>query len=325
MDKKLITVIIPIYNAEEYLERCLKSVINQTYSNIEIILIDDGSQDNCPNICDKYAKIDERIKVIHKKNSGVSAARNDGLKIAKGEYVTFIDSDDYVDKKYIEILYKDCLKNNAEVSIIGTNAISETGKTTGDYSIEKKKIYNSEGSIKQLLLGKYYKSAVWGKMYKLDLFKDIRFNVNTKIGEDLEILCKILSECKTINVNTKERLYYYIIRDNSVSHNAEKEIRDEELAVSENIIKEICIKYPKLKKYAIGRYIEVNITQIVEIIGNDRISEEEKCIEIEKLKENINKYKKYKHLQNYKVKIKLLLIYSDVNLLKKLLEKMRRI
>ena len=113
---ELISIIIPIYNVEKYLHCCINSVIRQTYKNLEIILIDDGSPDNCGKICDEYAKKDNRIKVIHKENGGLSSARNAGLDIAKGEYISFVDSDDYVAENFIEKLYKLCKENDADIA-----------------------------------------------------------------------------------------------------------------------------------------------------------------------------------------------------------------
>ena len=109
MDRELISVIIPIYKVEDLLERCVNSVINQTYNNLQIILVDDGSPDNCPKLCDDFAKKDNRILVIHKENGGLSDARNYGIEKAKGKYITFIDSDDYIDDRMIEILYSNRL------------------------------------------------------------------------------------------------------------------------------------------------------------------------------------------------------------------------
>ena len=111
MKKELITIVIPVYKVEKYIDRCIKSVINQTYKNLEIILVDDGSPDNCPKICDEYAEKDKRIKVIHKKNGGLSDARNVGIEAAKGKYISFIDSDDWIEKDFIECLYKSIKKN----------------------------------------------------------------------------------------------------------------------------------------------------------------------------------------------------------------------
>ena len=114
MEKRLISIIIPVYNVEEYIEQCIQSVINQTYKKLEIILIDDGSLDKSGKICDAYADRDKRIIVIHKENGGLSDARNKGIDIASGEYITFVDSDDYVEDSFIEDLYTTLINNNAE-------------------------------------------------------------------------------------------------------------------------------------------------------------------------------------------------------------------
>ena len=117
MEKPLISIIIPVYKVEKYLEKCIKSVLDQTYKNLQIILVDDGSPDNCGNICDNYAKIDNRIEVIHKENGGLSDARNVGLKKARGKYIGFVDSDDYVSNEMFENMYNTLVNNNADVSI----------------------------------------------------------------------------------------------------------------------------------------------------------------------------------------------------------------
>ena len=126
--KPLITIIIPVYKVEDYLDKCVESVVNQTYKNLEIILVDDGSPDNCPKMCDDWAKKDKRIKVIHKENGGLSDARNKGIDIAKGEFITFIDSDDYVENNYVEFLYNLVRENHAEISM-GKQYVRNTNKT----------------------------------------------------------------------------------------------------------------------------------------------------------------------------------------------------
>ena len=130
--EELISIIVPIYKTEKYLDRCIKSIINQTYKNLEVILVDDGSPDRCGVICDKWAQKDKRIKVIHKENGGVSDSRNAGLDIANGEYIGFVDSDDYIHKDFIKILYNLCKENNSDISVC------ETFKTDKDEDINNK-------------------------------------------------------------------------------------------------------------------------------------------------------------------------------------------
>ena len=135
----LISVVVPIYNVENYIKKCVDSILSQTYKNLEIILVDDGSPDNCPQICDEYAQKDNRIKVIHKENGGLSDARNAGIDISKGKFITFIDSDDYIEKDYVEVLYNSIKENASDMAIGSHKAIYDNGtilnKETGEKSV----------------------------------------------------------------------------------------------------------------------------------------------------------------------------------------------
>ena len=149
-ESPLISVIVPVYNVEEYLTQCIESIINQTYTNLEIILVDDGSTDQSGKICDEYAIKDDRIQVIHKENRGVGSARNVGLDTSKGEYVSFVDSDDYVDKNYIKILLKQMLEHNVQVSICNL-AITDKKNTTIRYKDKINGVITTEIVIKKIL------------------------------------------------------------------------------------------------------------------------------------------------------------------------------
>ena len=213
MSKPLISIIIPIYKVEPYLRRCLDSVVNQTYTNLEIILIDDGSPDGCPQICDEYAAKDNRIVVIHKKNGGLSEARNTGLDICKGEYVTFIDSDDWAKKNYIETLLDIAAKENADI------AIGENIKTDGIPQSQNKKNILKTFSPQKVLLELFKKGNVafvvsWGKLYRKELFSSLRFPVG-KYHED-EFTTYILFYNAKKTVYTSEVLYFYYQREGSI-------------------------------------------------------------------------------------------------------------
>ena len=177
----LISVIVPIYNVEKYLDRCIKSIINQSYTNLEIILVNDGSTDKCGEICDKWKEKDKRIKVIHKENGGLSDARNAGIEIAKGEYLSFIDSDDYVHKDFIKVLFfNECIKYSRGI-------------------LEKKEsIY----------------CVAWNKLYKKEIFKHIRYPKG-KLHEDVAVINKILYYSNKIAI-TDLRLYFYYNNPNSI-------------------------------------------------------------------------------------------------------------
>lgn len=180
----LISVIIPVYKAEKYLRECVDSVIDQTYSNLEIILVDDGSPDGCPSICDEYAVIDRRCKVIHKENGGVCTARNAGLDASSGEYVAFLDADDTLLNDSLEKLYSAIEDNDADISIGWKTNVTEEGKNLGcPYRIEKALWKGTEG-IENSLKDHPACYAVWGKLYNRNAIMDIRFEEGRKVHED---------------------------------------------------------------------------------------------------------------------------------------------
>ena len=222
MQKPLISIIVPIYNVEPYLQRCLDSIINQTYSNLEIILIDDGSSDKSPQICDEYASKDNRITVIHKKNGGLSDARNTGLDNCKGEFISFIDSDDWVEQSYIETLLHALEQTNADISI--ANFI----KTQFSYKYILKTyehnftILNSTEALAKLWNREEDSIFVtaWGKLFKKSLYTNIRFPKG-RIHEDEYTSYKLLYHSNLI-VFLDVPLYIYFQRKDSIMGQVEK-------------------------------------------------------------------------------------------------------
>lgn len=215
-EKALISIIIPVYKVEKYLEKCIQSVINQTYENLQIILVDDGSPDNCGKICDEYAKKDHRIEVIHKSNGGLSDARNKGLEIAKGEYIGFVDSDDYIEADMYEVLYNLLKQYNADVSICNFYTVSQ-GKISiknADNGINE---YNRIEILKEILLDKNIQSYAWNKLYKKELFDEIKYPIGKKY-EDIGTTFFLLEKCNKVVVTGKSE-YYYINRQDSIVNN----------------------------------------------------------------------------------------------------------
>ena len=215
-EKALISVIIPVYKVEKYVEKCIQSVINQTYENLQIILVDDGSPDNCGKICDEYAKKDHRIEVIHKSNGGLSDARNKGLEIAKGEYIGFVDSDDYIEADMYEVLYNLLKQYNADVSICNFYTVSQ-GKISiknADNGINE---YNRIEILKEILLDKNIQSYAWNKLYKKELFDEIKYPIGKKY-EDIGTTFYLLEKCNKVVVTGKSE-YYYINRQDSIVNN----------------------------------------------------------------------------------------------------------
>lgn len=210
----LISIIVPIYKVEDYLNRCVDSLLNQTYENIEIILIDDGSPDKCGEICDGYVKLDKRVKVIHKENGGLSDARNTGISAARGSYITFIDSDDWINKNYVKVLYELLKSKNADISacnFVRTFTDDEPQYTHNATVYE----YSNIEALHQLV-GEFYVQMVIAccKLYKTELFRELRFPVG-KIHEDEFITYKLLYKANKV-VFTTEPLLYYRQRSDSI-------------------------------------------------------------------------------------------------------------
>lgn len=215
-----ITVIVPIYKVEKYLHKCIDSIINQTYSELEIILVDDGSPDNCPEICDDYANKDSRIKVIHKANGGLSDARNAGIDNASGEYLMFVDSDDYIEPQMVEILYKALLDNDATISICNYKYVTDNS----DFAVDNDNLPIKDGVItgRELLSDIFFGEKSWYwvvavcKLYRKELFDNIRFPVN-KIHEDEFVFHKIILQCQKIACVALP-MYNYLQRQGSIMH-----------------------------------------------------------------------------------------------------------
>ena len=212
IDTKLVSVIIPIYNVEKYLDRCVQSVVKQTYKNLEIILVDDGSPDNCPELCDEWKKADSRIKVIHKKNGGLSDARNAGRDIATGEYIAFVDSDDYVHPQYIEILYCLAIREDADVVACGFETFTDNYKT-------EQNIYHHLTDVEVKVSAKDEMDLIgivaWNKLYRRNLFDFIRFPKG-RINEDMGIFWKIIYYAKKMIATVEPLYFYYIANANSI-------------------------------------------------------------------------------------------------------------
>ena len=211
-----ISIIVPVYNVEKYICKCIDSILNQTFTDFELIRIDDGSTDKSGKICDEYKKKDSRIKVIHKKNEGLSSARNIGLDIAQGKYIGFVDSDDYIDENMYEVLYKDIRNNNSDISMCEYDFIYDNNQIE-EFNDEKYIInYSNYEALSLFYTSKYMFFVVaWNKLYKKEIFKDIRYPVG-KINEDGFIAHKIIFNCKKITYNS-EKLYHYYQSNNSIT------------------------------------------------------------------------------------------------------------
>lgn len=213
----LISVIVPIYNVEKYLDRCVDSIINQTYKNLEIILVDDGSPDNCPKMCDDYAKIDNRIKVVHKENGGLSDARNVGMEVATGEYVSFIDSDDYISLDFYETLFQTMIDNDSDIVECSVVKFYENEKFD-EYSDDLKITnYDTLYALDGLINENPFKQHVWNKLYKSNIVLDIPYAVG-KLNEDEFWTYQIFGKAKKVT-RINKTMYYYFQRGSSIMGN----------------------------------------------------------------------------------------------------------
>lgn len=253
---ELISVIVPIYGVEEYLKKCVNSIANQTYKNLEIILVDDGSPDKCPEICDDFAKRDSRIKVIHKKNGGLSDARNAGIDCANGEYFVFVDSDDWVENTMVEHLLAACKKYDVKLASCARYITDGNSINTVAFN-GNEQAYTAEEALNKILSGKAIDVAVWDKIYARRVFDDIRFPVGEN-NEDLAVFYKIIDIAgKIAHCGTIE--YYYRNRPGSIT---KLEYSIESRKVIEKNLNAIEVlvdrKYP-ICKNSFFRYKAVNI------------------------------------------------------------------
>lgn len=258
--KDLISIIIPIYNVEKYLDKCIQTIINQTYKNLEIILVDDGSNDKSLFICDKYSKKDNRITLIHKNNEGVSIARNVGVKQSSGKYIVFIDPDDYVSNDHIETLYNCIEVNNVDLVISNAIDVTEDGKIV---NIKENKDFkmSKEQCIRELLSEANFSHVCWGNIYKRKLVENNEFDCRYRIAEDLDFLYRYISNIKNAYFLSK-KTYYWLIRKGSVTNSQYNEKWEDELVICSLIVKDTANLKNDLYDYAIEKYIRCNFNQV---------------------------------------------------------------
>ncbi len=214
MTNPKISVIVPIYNVELYLEKCVNSIVNQTYKNIEIILVDDGSSDSSGRISDELSLSDNRIKVVHKKNGGLSDARNTGISISTGDLLCFIDSDDYIENDMIELLYKNLINFNADISVC-SYIMEYKNKNVIIANGNEIKVYNKEEALKNSLLVNDIGMISCNKLFKKELFKGILYPLGQAF-EDINTIYKVLNASNVIVYDPTPK-YYYVQRDSSIN------------------------------------------------------------------------------------------------------------
>lgn len=270
MKKEIISVIVPVYKVEKYIRKSIDSIINQTYKYLEIILVDDGSPDNCPQICDEYAKRDNRIKVVHQNNMGVAAARNRGIEIATGKYIGFVDSDDYIENTMFEDLLEALVTNNAQMSICNINVITDKENYIKN-NYPDSKTYSKKEILRELILDKNIQSYPCNKLYLKTLFDKIRYPVGRNY-EDIGTTFYLAEKCDKVQLIGKVE-YNYINRSDSIVFNIKSKTIIDYIDIIMDRYEYINKKYEDLKIYNFYYITKTLITAYNDIKKIESISE----------------------------------------------------
>lgn len=308
-DNPLISIVIPVYNTENYLEKCIESVINQTYSNIEIILVDDGSTDSSAQICDVFAEKDDRIKVIHKGNGGVSKARNVALGIALGECICFVDSDDSVDRKMVEELYLSLEKNDADIAICDYNTFINNELQKKEL-VSSKSILNKEEALNEILTEGMFRGAPWCKLFKRDIIEDLSFAEDIFLGEDLLFVVQSFIKSQKI-VFIPQPYYNYNLRENSLSTNSFSEKVFTDIEAHNRIHKEVLdAGLSDVVEENVKRAILLINIMLLERLYNKKEFWQQFCPQFQKsLRQHFN----LRRLENMPIILKIQIILATIN------------
>jgi glycosyltransferase involved in cell wall biosynthesis len=252
MEEPLISVIIPVYKVEQYLDRCLNSVVNQTYKNLEIILVDDGSPDRCPKMCDEWAEKNSRVRVYHKENGGLSDARNYGTERCNGSYITYVDSDDYIDTDYVSYLYNLLSRYHTKMSICQHRVRYQGGKTI-DYGSSGDEVLSNKRCLERMLYYDVIDTSAWAKLYKKELFADVKYPKG-KYFEDLATTYKLMFKSDQIAVGYESK-YNYALRNESISNSSFSPSKLIYPLITDATCDAIVDKFPDLMDAALARKV----------------------------------------------------------------------
>lgn len=299
----LITIIIPVYNTAKFLNQCLNSIMQQTYKNIEVIIIDDGSTDESIEICKKMQRNDERISVIHQKNSGVSVARNNAINIAKGKWIIFVDSDDYIEVEMVERLYNSVKKYDADYAVCGYTWISEkSSNIKKEYVSEKEMVISPIEALRMHYFEKYTVNYVtmWGKIIRRKIWENLKFMPNI-FYEDIEIMPKLLLKCNKIVVLNYAG-YRYVQREGFIMH--DEKIKDK---CYQDAIKIFLEHIHFYEKHGLDEIKQVNIRLLLDKIITSDLHETIPKVQMDYSKSLYREY--YQRIDNKKTPLILKIKY----------------
>ena len=266
MQEERISVVVPVYKVEPYLQACVRSILSQTYENMEILLVDDGSPDNCPAICDRFAEEDARVRVFHKPNGGLSDARNYALDRMTGEYVTFIDSDDFIAPDYLARLYRLLKENDADISVCGVQNIPESelagfagfrDDTEQKPSDAQTCVYTAEEALRAMLYQVPFDNSAWGKLYRKELFAHLRFPVGYWY-EDFAVMPQIFLQAKRVCFHPY-RGYGYLLRKEGIVRRSFSEKKMQLIDLADKLEGIVLSDYPRLQPAVNSRIVRANM------------------------------------------------------------------
>ena len=296
----LISVIIPVYNVEKYLEECLRSVIAQTYSHLEIILVNDGSTDSSPEICDAYAQKDSRIKVVHKVNGGLSDARNFGLRRAGGDFIAFVDSDDQLSSHFCEKLLSTLLEHEADIAECDFIKFANPEDIDSDIKggNDNIEIFNTEKALEELIKERQFKQVVWNKMYRKKVIGNFEFPVG-KLNEDEFWTYKVFGNAKRI-AKIYDSMYFYRQQSNSIMGMGYNVRRLDGLKAMEERIEYMSEYFPALRNLAIKNYCFGSLWHYQKLNRQSEIDPDH--IYRDKIKKSVESYNKLSIWKHWSLK-----------------------
>ncbi len=278
MEEK-ISIIIPVYKVEKYLERCVDSILAQSYGNLEVILVDDGSPDSCPEICDRYQQQDRRIQVIHRENGGLAAARNSAIERATGEYLVFVDSDDQVHRDYIKNLYQIITQAQADLGICGYEDQYEgmEHSFSADMKIEETVCFGRIDGLKALLYQVPFDNSMWAKIYRKHLFDDLRMPQG-RLYEDFAIMYRLFCRADRIAYNPYKG-YGYLHRGDGIMEEQFSLRKMDLIDFAEEMKERLLPLFPQLEPAIWSRYFRANCHIYLQIPDGDEFVQQRKRIE----------------------------------------------
>ena len=276
MSSPLISVILPIYNIEAYLGRCMEAVLHQTYENLEILMVDDGSPDGCPAICDAYAQRDPRVRALHKENGGLSDARNYGIAHSTGEYIACIDPDDYVDLDYIGYLYGLIEKYGTKMSVCQHLTEYDSGAVK-DHGSEGDECLEIETCLRRMLYHDVIDTSAWGKLYHRSLFDTVLYPKG-KIFEDIGTTYALMIQCESGIAVGYEAKYHYMYHMNSIVNSSFSPRKLDLLEMTDKMGRDVINAYPSLKQAVLRRRVYARFSTLNQMLHTEGYDEERRRI-----------------------------------------------